>query len=371
MKKLITLFALVLLLTQNAKAQGCVATRSVGMPLFQLPSFHTENHDMSSDKSSSWTFGTNMRYFESFRHFVGKVEQHERLERGTEVINHTLSNDLSFIKTVNNRWSLAFYIPVISNTRSSLYEHGGNTGGPAARNSTRSFGLGDTRFTAYYWIYSPTKHPKFNVQVGAGIKLPTGDYHVQDYFYKLDKTYTIGPVDQSIQLGDGGTGFTIEINGLKPLNNKWSLYSNVYYLINPREQNGVSTARGGIPNTTATQYFTATMSVPDQYMIRGGISYTREKYTISNGLRIEGIPSSDFIGGDKGFRRPGYSLTIEPSIVKSMKKTLFYLSVPVAIERNRTQSYSDKLRTAATGIRVHGDAAFADYLINVGFNIKL
>jgi hypothetical protein len=43
------------------------------------------------------------------------------------------------------------------------------------------------------------------------------------------------------------------------------------------------------------------------------------------------------------------------------------LNVPIALKRNRIQSYQDKQRTASTGVFTQGDAAFADYLIN--FNL--
>ncbi|HLG41560.1 MAG TPA: hypothetical protein VI461_17905, partial [Chitinophagaceae bacterium] len=112
------------------------------------------------------------------------------------------------------------------------------------------------------------------------------------------------------------------------------------------------------------------MSVPDQFMVRAGANFMANKLTFSGGLRIEGIPSSDLIGGDKGFRRPGYVISAEPVISYMTKKANFYLSVPVALQRNRTQSYSDKLRSTPTN-KVQGDAAFADYLINVGFSIHL
>jgi hypothetical protein len=172
-------------------------------------------------------------------------------------------------------------------------------------------------------------------------------------------------------LGDGGTGFAFELNGYKSFNHELGIYGNLYYLINPKEQNGVSTARGGTPSATSLQYYTSTMSVPDQYMARGGVNYMKNKFTFSGGVRIEGIPSSDLIGGDKGFRRPGYVISAEPTISYMTKKMNYYLSIPVALERNRTQSYSDKLRTAATGTKVQGDAAFADYLVNVGFSVHL
>ena len=87
------------------------------------------------------------------------------------------------------------------------------------------------------------KHMKFNMQAGVGIKFATGDYRFQDYFYKNDSTKTLGPVDQSIQPGDGGTGITTELNVFWNVATRVNLYGNFYYLINPREQNGGSSLR--------------------------------------------------------------------------------------------------------------------------------
>ncbi len=54
------------------------------------------------------------------------------------------------------------------------------------------------------------------------------------------------------------------------------------------------------------------------------------------------------------------------------KGNSFYLSVSLAVERNRTQSVPDKIRTDITKTYFKGDAAFADYSINVGaaFSLK-
>jgi hypothetical protein len=180
----------------------------------------------------------------------------------------------------------------------------------------------------------------------------------------------LGPVDQSIQLGDGGTGLTAELNGYYNFTPKWGVYGNLYYLINPREQNGISTARGGTPTATALKYSTSTMSVPDQYLARGGANFSFHHFNASAGLRIEGVPSSDLIGGDKGFRRPGYAISAEPGLSYMSAGKTFFATIPIALMRNRTQSYSDKLRSSTEGILVHGDAAFADYLINIGMNIR-
>ena len=191
-------FVLILLsaFVYKTSAQGCVAIRSNGATCTM-----TGSHDNMS-AASKWTFGINTRYFKSYKHFVGTEEQHERVENATEVINHNVSTELNLFHQLNSRWSIGLFLPVISNVRSSMYEHYGNTSkSPGARRNTTSFGLGDVRVAAYYWLVDPAKMSKANVQVGLGIKFPTGDYRYQDYFWRNDSTKTLGPVDQSIQLG--------------------------------------------------------------------------------------------------------------------------------------------------------------------------
>jgi hypothetical protein len=53
-----------------------------------------------------------------------------------------------------------------------------------------------------------------------------------------------------------------------------------------------------------------------------------------------------------------------------MKKCNIYAYVPIAVVRNRTQSVPDKIKTDLTGVYAQGDAAFADYSVNVGFSIR-
>ncbi|WP_462254487.1 hypothetical protein [Ferruginibacter sp.] len=362
MKKIFILAAIFFIAQYNLNAQGCVAIRNNG-------SSCTLNH--SGANAKGWQLNLNHRYFKSYKHFVGKEEQKHRVDEQSDVRNWQHNLDISIVRNFNNRFSMAVALPLQSNLRSSKYEHYGNgSTSPNARNTTKSFGLGDMRITGYYWLLNPAKSVKGNIQAGLGIKLPTGNYRVEDYFRKNDSTFVLGPVDQSIQLGDGGTGISFELNGYYKMNHKLGFYGNTYYLINPVEQNGVSTARGGAVSATNVKYFTNTMSVPDQFMARGGVNYSVKSFTVSGGVRIEGLPSSDLFGGDKGFRRPGYVIAAEPVISHMGKKTTLYISVPVVLERNRTQSYSDKLRSTPE-VKVQGDAAFADYSINIGVSFKL
>jgi hypothetical protein len=361
MKKIVITSVLYLLLAHQAQSQGCVAIRSTG-------GFCTRDQAMQHD-DNKWMLSISNRYFKSFRHFVGTEEQKERLERGTEVINYSYTLDLTLFRNLKNGWSIGLDVPVISNARSSMYEHGGNNA-ENSRHFTRSFGIGDVRIAVYKWLLDQSKMPNGNIQVGLGLKLPTGDYRYQDFFIKNDSTKVLGPVDQSIQLGDGGTGFTAEINAYYNITKVLGVYGNLYYLLNPREQNGVSTARGGTVSIDALKYGTSVMSVPDQYMLRAGASATLYNFTLSGGVRLECQPSKDLVGGSSGFRRPGKILSIEPGLNYQFKKATVYAYVPWAITRNRTQSNADKLKTAATGVHAQGDAAFADYLVNVGCSFK-
>jgi hypothetical protein len=357
MKKLLTILIFIitaLVSTTNTMAQGCVAIRSTGGNICTM--LHTDN----KTDASGWQFNFGNRYFKSFRHYVGTAEQKERVEQNTNVINHQYTMDLSVVRNFNNRWSLQVGIPVEANTRSQVNKFTGE------RFQTHSFGMGDMRISLYRWMIDPLKATKGNFQAGLGLKLPTGDYKYLDYFPASATTKELRSVDQSIQLGDGGTGLITEINGFYNFSSKAGVYGNVYYLINPREQNGVATFRTN-PNE-------AIMSVPDQYMARVGFNYgfsgILQHLSASLGGRLEGIPVRDLVGGSEGFRRPGYVIDAEPGVNYNAKKLTYYLTVPVALLRNRTQSIPDKETTIQKGVYTQGDAAFADYLINVGVSIK-
>ena len=356
MKQLFILIAIITIAQYNVKAQGCVAIKSNGGYC------SSTGHGAANQP---WTLSINHRYFRSYKHFVGTEEQKQRTAGGTEVVNYAHTTDFNLSKTLKKGWSVAMDVPIIANNRSSLYEHGGKS-----RHSTQSFGLGDIRLGAYKWLVDPVRMTKGNVQLGLGLKLPTGDYKYTDKFFVNDSTNILGPVDQSIQLGDGGLGFTTELNAYYTISKNFSAYGNFYYLINPREQNGTSTARGGVPSAATVRYGSDVMSVPDQYMFRAGVNYNYKTLTLAAGIREECLPSRDLIGGNNGFRRPGYIVSFEPGVTYGFKKFSAYAYVPMALKRSRTQSEPDRIRTKLTGVYAQGDAAFADYAINVGLTFK-
>lgn len=355
---ILALFIAVALCNNNVSAQGCVAIRGMGCGV---------SNAGSQVQKNGIQFNSNFRYFESFRHFRGSHEEANRVEAGTEVINDSYFLELGLTYGLTERLALNLNLPFIHYDRSSLYEHYGNstTSNPEQKRfSTSATGIGDLRVGVNYALIDPAKISKLGITVGAGIKLPTGNSNVTDEFHKRksdgsDSTFT-RPVDQSIQLGDGGFGFNLELQANYMISSKFSLYMNSFYLFNPENTNNTLT-RG----TNTGDPITLNHSIADQMAFRLGANYMlNHNINFGLGSRYEGVPSKDIIGESNGFRRPGYVISAEPSFSYSFSRSALSLSVPVALYRNRTKSVFDL--ADPTGQR-HGDAAFADYSINLSF----
>ena len=336
------------------KAQGCVAIKhfscSVGNSL--------ENNLLNE---GSFQVGMNYRYFKSFRHFRGLEEEPDRVANETEVVNHSHSWDFSINYGITKRLYLGVTIPTVINTRSSLYEHGRNE-----RHITYSRGLADVRIGVGYWLLNPEANENGNISLGAGFKLPTGNYNASDIFYNVgvDGRPEVRPVDQSIQPGDGGFGFTLDFQVYQKVAESFYAYAGGFYLLNPRDVNETRTFRETLSPVLQNE---AIMSVPDQYSLRGGFSYTFSNVISGSfGARFEGIPVEDLIGESNGFRRPGSVLSIDPGISFRKNNFSLNLNVPIALRRERPQSLTDIETSELTGNFRNGDAAFADYLINFG-----
>jgi hypothetical protein len=345
MKKYIV-FILSTFISFQAFSQGCIAVRSMSVA-------NGNPNATSFLHKGQFQFSMNYRSLHSYKHFVGTEEQPQRVEQGTEVINDSHNFDFGLTYAVTDRLNVTLNVPISYNDRSSLYEHYGN-GTPAGSNPrfhTYSKGVNDMRLSANYWIIDPSKHPKGNLGIGVGIKAPTGNSNVQDDFHKLDKNgkeyIQRKAVDQSMQLGDGGWGYSIEAQGYYMLNTKTSVYYNAFYLFSPRELN-----------------VTTNFSVPDQYGARVGLAYSlfpKQNIAAILGGRVEGLPNVDAIGGSDGSRRPGYIVSVEPGLIWVGAKNSLMLTVPVALVRNRTPTWTP------LGFR-SGDAAFADYFISATYS---
>ena len=310
-----------------------------------------------------WQVSVGWRYQHSFRHFVGSNEQEDRADDGSQVVNHIHLLDIGILYRVSDRTSVTLSIPYLMAERSSAIRDANRV--VIGRYTTQARGLSDIMLTGRWWLRDPKTHAHGNVALGVGVKLPTGATNVTDTRLSFDATTgtivsSVQTVDQSIQPGDGGFGFLLDLGAFQRFaKDRVAWYFSGAYLFNPEGENGVLTYR-----SRPTE---ATMSIADQYVVRSGFSFAPRRaphWTFSIGGRWEGVPATDLIGPSTGFRRPGFAISVEPSLAWSRGASTVTFAVPAAVHRNRTRSVSD-IETGG-----HGDAAFADYLFLAGYARK-
>lgn len=291
-----------------------------------------------------WQVSFGYRWQDSFRHFRGDHEEPQRVAQNTQQENKVHLFDVALSYRVSRRWTLSLSAPFMDADR---INH--RTGGV-----TQSRGWGDMSVGAKFWLFRPPSESGQNIQLGFSVKLPTGKPNVTS---RITGTATpsadVTTVDQSIQLGDSGTGVAVDYLAFKTLPWRFTLYSTGVYLFNPRNTYTATT-----PNARA-------LSVPDQYLFRGGLGYAVPKLrgvALSFAGRTEGVPARDKIGREDGFRRPGYAVSVEPGIQFARGRDLWSFSYAIAVRRDRTRSVPD-VRNGS-----HGDAAFADSIVLIGYS---
>lgn len=380
----------------DASAQGCVAVRQMGgvNPLssngYTLP-------------KGEFQIGASYRYFHSFRHFVGTEEQPHRQttgggfdtngnEKGNAVNIYSHAIDLNLSYAISDRIQLNVSIPYVHNERSQVLatkrDPNTNQTLEGTRYSVFAQGLGDVRINTTYWVFNPTTATKGNLMVGLGLKLNTGSHTQYDDALQTDGSKKSVMMDQAIQPGDGGIGFSVELQGFRQLYKGIYGFANGYYLFNPRESNGSfksdpTVIKDEDGNTLGTLYGYNVYASPDQYFVRAGVmtSVLKSKnLTLSLAGRFEGIPAYDAFGGQVAYRRPGYVVAVEPGVSFRTGKHSFSVFVPFNFVRNRIQSAADiasqNLQNSAITddskkVHVQGDAAFADYSFNLSYSYRL
>jgi len=308
-------------------------------------------------EAGSWQFNYGYRYQKSDRHFTGDHEDKERASEHSEVINTLHLMDFGVTHAFTRRFGASLAVPVQFATRSTPIRDA--TGDVIDRDTQRANDIGDMVLNGTMWLLDPEKYLDFNLQLGLGAKLPTGDADVRhmatvrqgNTFLREERT-----VDQSIMPGDDGFGFIVSFQGFWQFLENFTLFTQGAYLFNPRDTNGVPTFRTGSGEEI--------MSVTDAYLAKLGVGMPipflgQYGFGCSIAGRVEGIPTYDAIGNENGFRRPGIAVSVEPGISWSYAGHTLGLSAPIAVYRNRFQSVPDKEADPER----HGDAAFADYLI--------
>ena len=264
---------------------------------------------------------------------------------------------------INGRSNLTVDIPITNSSWSSPRPLGSAVQAPGPRFKEKGSGIGDISVLWKTWLKDPESHGSSNIALGIGVKAPTGRAGITNILPdNAGNNPQARTVDPSIQPGDGSWGVPTSIEAYKTVG-KATFFFTGNYLISPRDTNGVNS--GFAPTTP--QPSIGVFSVPDQYLYRFGIAGELPQVPGLGGSlswRKEGVPVKDLVGGHHGFRRPGYSTSIEPSVSYNRGGTSYTLSVPITLSRNRLPSASD-------GIEVSGDATFArrQFIFNISRKI--
>jgi hypothetical protein len=366
--------------TGKTLAQGCVAIRQMGgLNLNAANSYNLNNGEFQ--------VGTNYRYFHSWRHFVGNEEQPQRQttggghdENGKELGNavniYSHAIDLNLSYGLTNRISLNVTLPYVNNERSQVLRQKKPVI-DTLRYSVYAHGIADARFSVNYWFLDPLKSQKGNIMLGLGLKFNNGSHDETDDAPQIDGSTLNVVMDQAIQPGDGGVGYSVEIQAFRQLTGRLYGFVNGYYLFNPEESNGTFKS----PPKPGLEGYEIYAS-PDQYFGRAGLSVTVDKsenFSVSLAGRIEGIPAYDAFGGQIAYRRPGYVVAVEYGFAYRIGKHALSLFIPYNVVKNRIQSAADiasqnlinsAISDPSKYVFVNGDAAFADYSVNLGYSYR-
>lgn len=343
------------LLPSRASAQGCILARLSSPLLGGAGGPYLGRNE--------WQVSATYRILSADTHFAGIKEVLQRELKHNNVINKQQILDIGITRELTRRTNLSVGIPILTDGSWSVPVP---VEPPGPRQTQRASGLGDVSLTVRYWVLEPERHPNGNLELGVGVKAPTGDANAKHRFPDATgRVFSQMPVDQSIQPGDGGWGIDLDAQGFKQVGTA-TLFASATYLVNPRNKNGTESSVlflcGGTipPNLQRFKY----NSVPDQYLARAGVSVPVphvKGLSFSLAARIEGVPVRDLVGGSDGFRRPGYSIFLEPGITYSTGPHSLSLSAPVATQRN-----IQKL----DGTNYRPDGTLADYFFLLGYSYR-
>jgi len=323
----------------SAWGQGCIAAHSTQRTMDELVSGN--DHSPGGLSIHNLTVTVGYRVFNSNKYFVGT----EEINRPNAVRNHQNIFDIGVEYKLTPRWSLIASAPVFNGTRNQIYPPQG---------VFQVSGIGDLTVGAQAWVFRPPTESGGNVAISLSLKAPTGvDDATGSALYKGQVIKATA--DQSMQPGDGGWGLLFATQGYKRLWRTGFGYMQGQYLVNPMNTNGVATFR--------RQPGQGVMSVADQYLWRAGLAQAVPKLhgvAVSFGVRDEGVPAHDLIGGNDGFRRPGYIVSVDPGFMVNFRRDTLSVNGPWAVARNREPSVTE-IKNGTTG----GDAFFADYTVIV------
>lgn len=324
-------------------AQGCMPLRFTSPSLGGQATTFLRPHE--------WQAGVAVRRVATNKFFVGTAEDETAAPGGQPLRLRLNSADLSVSYGVSERTALSLTVPFFYGTGSNLNPDG-------LRHQVSTSGIGDINATGTLWLAAPSRHPTGNVQVGLGIKAPTGSHDLARDFFAPDGSVSQEPVTQTLQLGDGGWAIPVQVQAFQQIFPRGSVYASGAYSISLREHTDVLWPPAN-----------ALWGVPDVYSARVGLAYAvapASGLSMSLGGRIDGTTSSDLFGGhDDYMRHNGYTMYLDPGLSLVSGRSQFTVSVPVRIRHNYLST------VLSDGTIRPGVGGVGDFVVYAGYSMRL
>ena len=272
-------------------------------------------------RAHEWQVAVDYRYLHADRFYIGTQQVVPPAQFfGQPLMINVHSVDWTVTYAVSDRFNLLLTVPFSVGTQSAVRAD-------TVRHDAHAFGFGDIGLAGNAWLLNPRTHTTSNIAVGAGVKFPTGDSKYADSYFLANHSSSQFPVDQAIELGDGGWGVILQGQAFRQFAPRAFVYFTGSYLVSPRNQTDVVRA----PTAPGS---TVHISVPDVYTGRLGVSYgvlPEQGLSVSLGGRVDGIPYHDLIGGSDGFRRPSVIVFLDPAVAFERGPGTWTFGAPIRV----------------------------------------
>jgi len=272
-------------------------------------------------RAHEWQVAVDYRYLHADRFYIGTQQVVPPAQFfGQPLMINVHSVDWTVTYAVSDRFNLRLTVPFSVGTQSAVRAD-------TVRHDAHAFGFGDIGLAGNAWLLNPRTHTTSNIAVGAGVKFPTGDSKYADSYFLANHSSSQFPVDQAIELGDGGWGIILQGQAFRQFAPRAFAYFTGSYLVSPRNQTDVVRA----PTAPGS---TVHISVPDVYTGRLGVSYgvlPEQGLSVSLGGRVDGIPYHDLIGGSDGFRRPSVIVFLDPAVALERGPGTWTFGAPIRV----------------------------------------
>ena len=168
----------------SVHAQGCMPLRFTSPSLGGQATTFLRPHE--------WQAGLAMRRVATNRFFVGTAENEAAAPGGQPLRLRLNSADVSISYGLSERTALSLTVPL-------FYGTGSNFNPDGVRHQVSTSGVGDVNALATLWLAAPSQHSTGNVQVGLGLKAPTGSHTLARDFFAPDGSVSQQPVTQTLQ----------------------------------------------------------------------------------------------------------------------------------------------------------------------------